>query len=247
MASKRTFTMNGNTYTSMMEIARELGIKRVYPRDFAKYGIVETTDTVATDDATNKVEDKKVADTPQAQDADTAVSTENTKAENDTVVGDKEATDDVANKEESQVTKKTASNKNTDKAADKPASNKVKPLTGLEAYSAELRVMTLNDLVDLAKKEQVELYETVSDEKIRRMRLTMALKSKKYPGQKLNTRKASFRHVSLDALKEFAKEVGVADYTVTSEERTQRMWIIHALNKAGYYDIPEKKDEVVNA
>lgn len=244
MASKRTFTMNGNTYTSMMEIARELGIKRVYPRDFAKYGIVETTDAVAAD-ATNKVEDKKVADIPQ--DADTAVSTENTKAENDIVVDDKEATDDVVNKEESQVAKKTANNKNTAKAAAKPASNKVKSLTGLEAYSAELRVMTLDDLVNLAKKEQVELYETVSDEKIRRMRLTMALKSKKYPGQKLNTRKASFRHVSLDDLKEFAKEVGVVDYTVTSEERTQKMWIIHALNKAGYYDIPEKKDEVVNA
>ena len=243
MASKRTFTMNGNTYTSMMEIARELGIKRVYPRDFAKYGIVETTDAVAAD-ATNKVEDKKVADIPQ--DADTAVSTENTKAENDTVVDDKEATDDVVNKEESQVAK-TANNKNTAKAAAKPASKKVKSLTGLEAYSAELRVMTLDDLVNLAKKEQVELYETVSDEKIRRMRLTMALKSKKYPGQKLNTRKASFRHVSLDDLKEFAKEVGVVDYTVTSEERTQKMWIIHALNKAGYYDIPEKKDEVVNA
>lgn len=244
MASKRTFTMNGNTYTSMMEIARELGIKRVYPRDFAKYGIVETTDAVAAD-ATNKVEDKKVADIPQ--DADTAVSTENTKAESDTVVDDKEATDDVVNKEESQVAKKTANNKNTAKAAAKPASKKVKSLTGLEAYSAELRVMTLDDLVNLAKKEQVELYETVSDEKIRRMRLTMALKSKKYPGQKLNTRKASFRHVSLDDLKEFAKEVGVVDYTVTSEERTQKMWIIHALNKAGYYDIPEKKDEVVNA
>lgn len=246
MARIRTFTMNGNTYTSMMEIARELGIKRVYPRDFAKYGIVETTDT-AYAGTTNKVDDvdKEVDDT--TQNADTAVSTENTKAENDSIVNDKEATDNVANKEESQVTKKTASNKNKAKASAKPASKKAEPLVGLEAYSIELRVMTLDDLVDLAKKEEVELYETVSDEKIRRMRLTMALKSKKYPGQKLNTRKASFRHVSLDALKEFAKEVGVVDYTVTSEERTQRMWIIHALNEAGYYDIPEKKVEVVNA
>ena len=246
MARIRTFTMNGNTYTSMMEIARELGIKRVYPRDFAKYGIVETTDT-AYAGTTNKVDDvdKEVDDT--TQNADTAVSTENTKAENDSIVNDKEATDNVANKEESQVTKKTASNKNKAKASAKPASKKAEPLVGLEAYSIELRVMTLDDLVDLAKKEEVELYETVSDEKIRRMRLTMALKSKKYPGQKLNTRKASFRHVSLDALKEFAKEVCVEDYIVTSEERTQRMWIIHALNEAGYYDIPEKKDEVVNA
>lgn len=236
MATKRTFTMNGNTYTSMMEIARELGIKRVYPKDFPKYGIVEVTDTaVANNDTTlDKVEDGK------AVGADTAVSTENTKAENDTVVKDDKA-DGLVNKEESQMVKKTANNKKA--TATKVAKPATKKTTGLESYSAELRAMTLDNLVATAKKEGVELYESVADEKIRRMRLTMALKAKKYPGQKLNTRKVSFRHVSLDELKEFAKEVGVVDYTITSEERTQKMWLIHALNKAGYYDIPEKKED----
>lgn len=71
MKTTRTFTMNGNTYTSMMDIARELGVKKVYPRDFAKYGIVETTgqDTqVAADDTVIKADDNT-----QVQVADTAV------------------------------------------------------------------------------------------------------------------------------------------------------------------------------
>jgi hypothetical protein len=107
--------------------------------------------------------------------------------------------------------------------------------------------MSLDDLVTLAQNEGVDDYgDTIANEKIRRMRITMALKNKKFPGQKLDTKKVSFKHVSLEALKEFAQEVGVTDYTVTSEERTQKMWIIHALNQAGYYDIPEKKDKAVN-
>lgn len=49
---KRTFEMNGKQYTSMMDIARELGVKRIYTKDFDKYGIIETTgQTVVNTDA----------------------------------------------------------------------------------------------------------------------------------------------------------------------------------------------------
>jgi hypothetical protein len=238
--AKRTFKMNGSIYTSMMDIARELGVKRVYPKDFGKYGITEITDDA--DKADDVAENKAAEDVKKAAD----VSTENTKAENDTVVEDKKA-DDAADdsKEESQMVKKTT--KATKKAVAKPATKKAVKKTGLEQFSAELRVMSLDDLVTLAQNEGVDDYgDTIANEKIRRMRITMALKNKKFPGQKLDTKKVSFKHVSLEALKEFAQEVGVTDYTVTSEERTQKMWIIHALNQAGYYDIPEKKDKAVN-
>lgn len=40
---KRTFEMNGKSYTTLTAIAAELGVKRVYTRDFAKYGITEIT------------------------------------------------------------------------------------------------------------------------------------------------------------------------------------------------------------
>lgn len=96
--------MNGNTYTSMMDIARELGVKRVYPRDFDKYGIVETTgqdtqvavdDTVKTDDTQAQVadtadttvvatDDVQVDDTVQAQQDDTQVNADDSQQVDDT-------------------------------------------------------------------------------------------------------------------------------------------------------------------
>lgn len=39
----RTFEMGGKSYNTLTAIAKELGVKRVYTRDFAKYGITETT------------------------------------------------------------------------------------------------------------------------------------------------------------------------------------------------------------
>lgn len=85
MKTTRTFTMNGNTYTSMMDIARELGVKRVYPRDFDKYGIVETTGQ----DTQVAVDDTVKTDDTQAQVADTAdttvAATDDVQAADDTV------------------------------------------------------------------------------------------------------------------------------------------------------------------
>lgn len=226
MANKRTFEMGGKNYTSMMEIARELGIKRVYPKDFAKYGITEITDSVDKAVTADDVADKDVVDT------NATVSTEKP--------ADEVKTDNTVSKTENK--EETQMKKNATKKAVKPATKKTaKATTELEDYSIQLRNTSLEDLVELAQKEGVDTYDNVADAKIRRMRLTMALKAKKFPGQKLPAKKVSFKHVSLDELKEFAKEVGVIDYVVTSEERTQKMWIIHALNQAGYYDIPEKK------
>lgn len=53
MATKREFTMNGKSYNTLTAIARELGLKRVYTRDFAKYGITEITP--AQDNATTAI------------------------------------------------------------------------------------------------------------------------------------------------------------------------------------------------
>lgn len=65
--AKREFTMNGKSYNTLMAIAAELGVKRVYTRDFAKYGITEITPaqdnaTVAINKSVNILSDD-VADT----------------------------------------------------------------------------------------------------------------------------------------------------------------------------------------
>lgn len=140
MKTTRTFTMNGNTYTSMMDIARELGVKRVYPSDFDKYGIVETTgqdiqvaadDTVKADDNTQAqvvdtidttvaaTEDVKADDTVQAQQDDTQA---------DSTGDDDQQTDtqaDVANDQKQDDKVDEADTKAEDKADDKKDEPKV--------------------------------------------------------------------------------------------------------------------------
>lgn len=49
---KKTFEMNGKAYDSMTAIAKELGVKRIYPKDFAKYGITESSKDKSADTAT---------------------------------------------------------------------------------------------------------------------------------------------------------------------------------------------------
>jgi|GEM_PF-6507627 hypothetical protein len=50
---KKTFEMNGKAYDSMTAIAKELGVKRIYPKDFAKYGITENSKDKSADTATD--------------------------------------------------------------------------------------------------------------------------------------------------------------------------------------------------
>ena len=48
---KKTFEMNGKTYDSMTAIDKELGVKRIYTKDFAKYGITESSKNDSADSA----------------------------------------------------------------------------------------------------------------------------------------------------------------------------------------------------
>lgn len=54
---KKTFEMNGKAYDSMTAIAKELGVKRIYPKDFAKYGITESIKNDSADTATDNSTD----------------------------------------------------------------------------------------------------------------------------------------------------------------------------------------------
>lgn len=54
---KKTFEMNGKAYDSMTAIAKELGVKRIYPKDFAKYGITESGKNDSADTATDNSTD----------------------------------------------------------------------------------------------------------------------------------------------------------------------------------------------
>lgn len=181
---KKTFEMNGKAYDSMTTIAKELGVKRIYPKDFAKYGITESSKDKSADTATD------TADT-----ADTATDTTDTATDNST---------DCNN------------------------------LT-LEQLSEKLKVLSLEKLEDVAKSLSLEKV-TVTNDSIKRMQLTMAIKRAVFPtiftkvGAKRNA--SSWKDVSLDKMIKVAKKNKIS-YKDYQNDRITRMHLVMAFNKSG--------------
>ena len=165
MATKKTYQMNTKTYKSMAEIARDLGVKRIYPKDFDKYGI----SVVNTDEKTETVN----------------------------------TIDDLVN-------------------------------SSFEEFTKKIKKIAFEDIINFAKNNNIDMYESIKNNSIRRMRIVMRIREIYFPGKKSESPKQSgFKNHSVEELKEFAKEKGIS-YRVTNEPRTQKMWIIHALLQAGF-------------
>lgn len=206
---KRTFELNGRIFYTMMDMARELGVARIYPKDFAKYGIKEldgvTVDKVAISDV--KV-DK--TDSPDVK-VDTAVKPKTVKS--------------------TKVVK-------TDKSA---------KVDTLQDYAIFLRRKTLDELVALCKAEGVDTCDSISFEPIRKMHLVMNLKEKKFPGERLETRKpTAFRKIHFDVLYTTAENMNL-EYRKSDNEAITRMWLTKALVEAGVHPedlIPSEEGSV---
>ena len=271
MKTTRTFTMNGNTYTSMMDIARELGVKRVYPRDFAKYGIVETTgqdtqvaadDTIKADDNTQaQVADTTVAATADVQDDDT-VQAQQDDTQTDNAGDDQQA--DVADDQKQDDKVDEADTKAEDKADDKKDEPKVdKRFTrklgtpeqikeaqenagkmDIISFNNYIKHFTVDALVALADAAGVKNWDSITNEPIRKMRLLMEIKAFYYPQDKTPVKPNSeWRKVALADLLALAKKHKL-DYKKSDDEKIQRMWVIMAIKAANLtpQDLPQKKD-----
>lgn len=229
----RTFKMNDKTYTSMMDIARELGIKRVYPRDFAKYGIVELTDSQDTADESTKVDDV-------VQEVKADVAEEK---------NDKPQADDTKNS-------KAKTQKHVHKVGTAEEIQSVKDNVGsmtIQEFCEEVKHFTVSALLELAKHADpaMNTWDSITNEPIRKMRLTMELKKFYFPNDKLASAKPAtgWKKMELNKMLEIADNNHV-DYKKYDDEKIQRMWLTVALNKAGlnpqdYQNIKDKQ-EVAN-
>lgn len=271
MKTTRTFTMNGNTYTSMMDIARELGVKRVYPRDFDKYGIVETTgqdaqvavdDTVKTDDTQAQVADTAdttvaATDDVQAQQDDTQVGVDDSQQVDNT---QSDVTDDQT-QDADKADEDVQDTKADDKKADEPKVDKrfTRKLGTPEqikeaqenagkmdiiSFNNYIKHFTVDALVALADAAGVKNWDSITNEPIRKMRLLMEIKAFYYPQDKTPVKPNSeWRKVDLADLLALAKKHKL-NYKKSDDEKIQRMWVIMAIKAANLtpQDLPQKKD-----
>lgn len=258
MKTTRTFEMNGKTYTSMMDIARDLGVKRVYPRDFAKYGIVETT--AQTDDQTvdqkaadvaapadqnvvaDKADDTKVQDTKAEQKAEKAAEKKQDKKADkvdkvDKVAEEKKEEDkkDEQPKVDKRFTRKLGTPEQVQEALDKAGKLDV------VEFNNYIKHFSVSALEEIATTAGVKLWDDITNEPIRKMRLLMEIKAHYYPTQKTPVKPNSeWRKVGLDELLALAADKKL-DYKQSSDEKIQRMWVIMALKDAGLtpQDLPK--------
>lgn len=250
----RTFKMNNRTYTSMMEIARELGVKRIYPRDFDKYGIVE----LAEDDAeATAAEPEQTKAEPEAE--ATAEAVADTSAEAEAHVEEpkaevEEPTEEVKSEEHK------AAKKSIKKSIKEPKERKERktgseddikelvenlPNMSLEDFQTNIKHFTNDALIALASalKKDINQYPELTNAPIRKMRLIMELKKSLFPGQYYNTvKKSCWKKLSLDELKKLAKDHNLT-YKVVDDEKVQRMFLIMELNKAGVKPAQEVKED----
>ena len=228
---KRTFVMNGKTYNSMMDIARELGVKRVYPRDFSKLGIIETT---GSDDVAEVADVADVAEETVADVADVADVAEETVA-------------DVAEETVADVAEETPKKSGTGTPDEiKKAQDSVSSAT-LEEFNNTIRHFNLEALVTMAEEAGVKTWDTITNAPIRKMRLLMELKGHYYPGQKLPVKVGSVWHkLTLEQLMELADENNL-DYKKIEDKKIQRMWVTMALNKSGLKPEDYKQEDSANA
>ncbi|QKE56538.1 hypothetical protein [Bacillus phage YungSlug] len=250
MMAKRTFEMNGVTYESMLAIARELGIKRVYPKDFNKYGIVETTGQVVE----AKVEEVK-AEEPKVEEAKVEEApAEETKVEEAEEVSNDKEEEVVA--EEKPKAKRTKLSEEERKArrkerrekkrlekeeAKKPTpemiakGKELQEKAGFEniwAWAVEMKQSSSEEVYKLAETLGIT-WEKHEVERINRMHAVQAIRENMFPGQKRpKVRKSPWKGVSNEVIEGLLKEEGI-EVVKTSDDKINRMKMIKALKDAG--------------
>lgn len=240
--AKRTFTMNGNTYTSMMDIARELGVKRIYTRDFSKYGIVETTGQ----DIQPQTDDSQVKENTTTESTEEVQQEVQTTDENNSEKSEKaseQQTDkaekpvkDNQSKEDKRYTRRLGTPEQIKESQDNAAK-----MTIVE-FNNSIKHFSIEALVKMADDAGVNNWSTITNEPIRRMRLLMEIKKHYFPNDKIETKSNSgWSKMPLADLMKFAKSKKL-QVKKNSNDQIQRMWVVVALNNAGLKpeDMPQK-------
>ena len=205
MRTSKTYTMNGKTFKSMSEIARELNVSRIRPTDFSKYGIVEMLPT----------DENAKADVVETVDV---VVEDEAKVEESTEVESKKEEPVQNNAEDSVEENSEDLSKDTENLSK-------------DQLNAQLKELSLEELTKMAKELKANTYEGIENKGIRRMRLIMGIREVYFPTPKSNGEPTVWKPYSVEELKEVANKNDVK-YKPCDDLKILKMRIIMALKSA---------------
>ena len=228
---KKVFKMNGKEFPSMMALARELEIKRVYPKDFEKYGItaIEVEKMEAKEAAT--VENKK-EETPDKDDM--------LDANYPGVSDEEENTEDAEEKEEEKPKRKSRRQKREKKEKEitpemMEQAEKLQEKAGYEnirEWALDMKSRNREEVYELAKDLGIA-WDVHESPRVNRMRAVSAIRETLYPGQKRpRVRRSEWRGIEDTKVEELIKENELDDPKHDNPAIT-RMLRIKLLKKAG--------------
>jgi hypothetical protein len=211
--TNKLYQMNGKQYTSLKDIAEELGVSRIRPdRHFEKYGITEVTAQDTTAEQTEEV---------KASEPEVAATEENTQEETK-----------VSSKQEKHADKVAESTKNSKAEDKKSEASEDTSADDLAAFSKIMTETSTEDLIKMSKKAGLGDGSQYKHEGIRRMRLIMGLKKQRFPEfnkRESHSHNSIWKDTPLKELLKIAKDKGISYRVVKGNDNIQRMWVTKAL------------------
>ena len=217
---KKMYQYNGKTYTTITEIAKEVGKSRLSSKDFDKYGITVVDNTnQATPATTSQLisahlsADGIVADSVAGipHEVPTTYTTATTYVTVTTLTTTTPVKEDEVTRIEREVVDMTR-----------------------HSFGTELSKLDMDSLIKMAKNVNVNLWEKMTNISIRRMRLVMELKEAYFPTNtpRITPPPTPWKGIPFDKLAQKAKDNGIT-WATDNHPNINRMRLIMALKKNG--------------
>lgn len=241
---KKTYEMNGKQYNTLTAMAKEIGISRLYTKDFAKYGIVEITDdaatqSVATDTAVAATVATNTADYVTSDTTTTDTITVDATDSDETTATDTANTDDgtVAD-EDTTVDSDTvdAETVNSDDAVDTTATDTTDATTDSDDAQADSDTTdntTVDDKADNATDTATDTAVTATADPVEELEKDVVDLTFEEFGKRL-------KKIDNDGILRMAQNVQGNTWDEISDARIKRMRMIMEI-KAAYYPDSVKK------
>lgn len=164
---KKTYTMNGNTYANLTTIAKELGLSRIRPSQFSKYGITENTQgadavpamALATQDTT-VIDTQDATPAPALAQDNTQVTNQDTTTNQADIPADPQPKDEPDQKDEPTLDDKKGDKKSSGKGGEPKADKQPKDKTPKTDKAP--KEPTLADTIQADKAISEDISKTVS-------------------------------------------------------------------------------------